>query len=112
MKSTKAELLLQNPWESKGALLRQQTNWLHTAILSIHGTTLLLTWLDTVEGPSRLSIDIGRAALSGNHPGELHGLGTPSSHLVPTPLFNSSPSASRKYGTSYILKNNVAMNDF
>lgn len=59
MKSTKAELLLQNPWESKGALLRQQTNWLHTAILNIHGTTLLLTWLDTVEGPSRLSIDIG-----------------------------------------------------
>lgn len=26
MKTTKAELLSQNPWESKGALLRQQTN--------------------------------------------------------------------------------------
>eukprot|EP00438_Fugacium_kawagutii_P018667 Skav210098 [mRNA] locus=scaffold1510:459500:462923:- [translate_table: standard] len=46
------EILAENPWESKGSLLRQQTQWLHTAILTVHGNLLMLAWLDTVEGYS------------------------------------------------------------
>lgn len=52
---TKTELLPTNPWESKGALLRQQAQWVHTAILTVQGGTVLIAWLDTREGISKLS---------------------------------------------------------
>ena len=46
------------PWESKDALLRQQTQWLHTTVLTLHNASILLTWLDTSEGPARLTLDL------------------------------------------------------
>eukprot|EP00438_Fugacium_kawagutii_P032885 Skav216144 [mRNA] locus=scaffold1946:433937:434971:- [translate_table: standard] len=55
---TKSELLPTNPWESKGALLRQQAQWVHTAILTVQGGTLLVAWLDTRDGISKLSTSL------------------------------------------------------
>ena len=55
----KLELLPSNPWESKGALLRQQTHWLLTVICTVtshddDGHTIYLAWLDNQEGVSTL----------------------------------------------------------
>eukprot|EP00438_Fugacium_kawagutii_P011708 Skav231763 [mRNA] locus=scaffold695:213065:216289:- [translate_table: standard] len=52
---TNTELLPTNPWESKGQLLRQQAQWLHTAVLTVQVDTILIAWLDTRDGPSKLS---------------------------------------------------------
>eukprot|EP00438_Fugacium_kawagutii_P000967 Skav224478 [mRNA] locus=scaffold1302:721710:725191:- [translate_table: standard] len=52
---TNTELLPTNPWESKGQLLRQQAQWLHTAVLTVQVDTILIAWLATRDGPSKLS---------------------------------------------------------